>query len=84
MSVSNANARAGLTDDLPDLPSAVLTKDRQELNTYGDNWQLRANGVRDLKQTIEGLDVILGAGPTTGSKVVAPFEGEPSRFQELE
>jgi hypothetical protein len=40
--------------------------------------------VRDLKQTIEGLDVILGAGPTTGSKVVAPFEGEPSRFQELE
>lgn len=29
--------------DLPALPETVLTKDRQELNTGGDTWSLRAN-----------------------------------------
>jgi integrase len=29
--------------DLPALPESVLTKDRQELDTSGDLWQLRAN-----------------------------------------
>lgn len=29
--------------DLPELPEAVLTKDRQDLSTQGDIWSLRAN-----------------------------------------
>lgn len=40
--------------------------------------------VRDLKETDEGLQIILQAEDVHGTGVVAPFGNSPSKFQELE
>lgn len=40
--------------------------------------------VRDLKETHEGLRIILQTEDVNGTGVAAPFSDSPSKFQDLE
>ena len=40
--------------------------------------------VKEFEATDEGLRIILAAEPSSDSAVVAPFEGNPSKYQPLD